>query len=282
MDSSWSCADFMLRTRNVFILEMGLNHTPPAPRLHLLAGFQPFSVPCIAGEIELADVSGQAKNLLQNQHCYASELLSEREICVLLGVTRRYSIVSPVRRKCLCISATNFLMNMGGFIKEPSTWMAWWQLSLAFQMGVVRSPTSSDTLPLKMWYRAWWPFCFGIGTITPLAYHKGPGVAEHFPDLFTGAVYASSMFMSVSQHCERGFHLRAKWLILISPFCNLFQKKKQETLQFQVIWQLSSTDLTALCKAGIIRWGNGGKEILWMKCSIRINLRVSQPKPQIF
>ncbi|EMP29043.1 hypothetical protein UY3_13873 [Chelonia mydas] len=40
------------------------------------------------GEIELADVSGQAKNLLQNQHCYASELLSEREICVLLGVTR--------------------------------------------------------------------------------------------------------------------------------------------------------------------------------------------------
>ncbi|CAM5128042.1 unnamed protein product, partial [Natator depressus] len=40
------------------------------------------------GEIELADVSGQAKNLLQNQHCYASELLSEREICVLLSVTR--------------------------------------------------------------------------------------------------------------------------------------------------------------------------------------------------
>ncbi|CAM4612415.1 unnamed protein product [Lepidochelys kempii] len=39
------------------------------------------------GEIELADVSGQAKNLLQNQHCYASELLSEREICVLLSVT---------------------------------------------------------------------------------------------------------------------------------------------------------------------------------------------------
>ncbi|XP_044852663.1 uncharacterized protein CXorf65 homolog [Mauremys mutica] len=40
------------------------------------------------GEIELADVSGQVKNLLQNQHCYASELLSERETCVLLGVTR--------------------------------------------------------------------------------------------------------------------------------------------------------------------------------------------------
>nr|XP_042707859.1 uncharacterized protein CXorf65 homolog [Chrysemys picta bellii] len=40
------------------------------------------------GEIELADVSGQVKNLLQNQHCYASELLSEREICVLLSVTR--------------------------------------------------------------------------------------------------------------------------------------------------------------------------------------------------
>ncbi|KAM9114113.1 uncharacterized protein ACDP82_019707 [Pangshura tecta] len=40
------------------------------------------------GEIELADVSGQVKNLLQNQHCYASELLSERETCVLLSVTR--------------------------------------------------------------------------------------------------------------------------------------------------------------------------------------------------
>ncbi|XP_067420613.1 uncharacterized protein CXorf65 homolog isoform X2 [Emydura macquarii macquarii] len=40
------------------------------------------------GEIELADDSGQVKNLLQNQHCYASELLSEREICVLLSVTR--------------------------------------------------------------------------------------------------------------------------------------------------------------------------------------------------
>ncbi|TFK02602.1 transmembrane protease serine 9 [Platysternon megacephalum] len=79
---------FMLRTRKIFILEMGLNHTPPAPRLHLLAGLQPLSVPCFAGEIELADVSGQVKNLLQNQHCYASELLSEREICVLLSVTR--------------------------------------------------------------------------------------------------------------------------------------------------------------------------------------------------
>ncbi|XP_075765789.1 uncharacterized protein CXorf65 homolog [Pelodiscus sinensis] len=38
-------------------------------------------------DIELADVSGQVKNLLQNQHRCASELLSEREICVLLRVT---------------------------------------------------------------------------------------------------------------------------------------------------------------------------------------------------
>ncbi|KYO38996.1 hypothetical protein Y1Q_0022586 [Alligator mississippiensis] len=40
------------------------------------------------GEIELADESGQVKNLLQNQHGYASELLHERELCVLLSVAR--------------------------------------------------------------------------------------------------------------------------------------------------------------------------------------------------
>ncbi|XP_044137946.1 uncharacterized protein CXorf65 homolog isoform X1 [Bufo gargarizans] len=40
------------------------------------------------GEIELADGSGQVKNLLENQQCYANELLSERETCVLLAVNR--------------------------------------------------------------------------------------------------------------------------------------------------------------------------------------------------
>ncbi|CAN2388097.1 Putative Interleukin 2 receptor [Pristimantis euphronides] len=40
------------------------------------------------GEIELADESGQVKNLLENQQRYASELLNEREMCVLLAVTR--------------------------------------------------------------------------------------------------------------------------------------------------------------------------------------------------
>ncbi|KAM3922199.1 uncharacterized protein CXorf65-like [Leptodactylus fuscus] len=40
------------------------------------------------GEIELADDSGQVKNLLENQQRYASELLGERETCVLLAVTR--------------------------------------------------------------------------------------------------------------------------------------------------------------------------------------------------
>ncbi|XP_075459507.1 uncharacterized protein CXorf65-like isoform X2 [Ascaphus truei] len=40
------------------------------------------------GEVELADESGQVKNLLENQQRYASELLNERETCVLLGVTR--------------------------------------------------------------------------------------------------------------------------------------------------------------------------------------------------
>ncbi|KAG9482443.1 hypothetical protein GDO78_011240 [Eleutherodactylus coqui] len=40
------------------------------------------------GEIELADDSGQVKNLLENQQRYANELLGERETCVLLAVTR--------------------------------------------------------------------------------------------------------------------------------------------------------------------------------------------------
>ncbi|KAM8927913.1 uncharacterized protein CXorf65-like [Pelodytes ibericus] len=40
------------------------------------------------GDIELADESGQVKNLLQNQQVYATELLNERETCVLLAVTR--------------------------------------------------------------------------------------------------------------------------------------------------------------------------------------------------
>lgn len=44
------------------------------------------------GEIELADVNGQVENLLQNQDHYASQLLSEREFCVLLKVTRSLSL----------------------------------------------------------------------------------------------------------------------------------------------------------------------------------------------
>ncbi|KAJ7305005.1 hypothetical protein JRQ81_010760 [Phrynocephalus forsythii] len=38
-------------------------------------------------EIELADENGQVKNLLQNKHRCATELLVERETYVLLGVT---------------------------------------------------------------------------------------------------------------------------------------------------------------------------------------------------
>uniref|UniRef100_A0A2H6NCA6 Uncharacterized protein n=1 Tax=Micrurus carvalhoi TaxID=3147026 RepID=A0A2H6NCA6_9SAUR len=38
-------------------------------------------------EIELADESGQVKNLLQNKYHYATELLGERETYVLLHVT---------------------------------------------------------------------------------------------------------------------------------------------------------------------------------------------------
>ncbi|KAG8568306.1 hypothetical protein GDO81_013955 [Engystomops pustulosus] len=40
------------------------------------------------GEIELADDTGQVKNLVENQQRYANEILLERETCVLLAVTR--------------------------------------------------------------------------------------------------------------------------------------------------------------------------------------------------
>ncbi|XP_060107315.1 uncharacterized protein CXorf65 homolog [Heteronotia binoei] len=40
------------------------------------------------GEVELADETGQIKNLLLNQHRCAAELLSERETYVLLSVAR--------------------------------------------------------------------------------------------------------------------------------------------------------------------------------------------------
>ncbi|KAM6432446.1 uncharacterized protein CXorf65 homolog isoform 2-T3 [Liasis olivaceus] len=40
-------------------------------------------------EIELADESGQVKNLLQNKHHCATELLGERETYVLLSVTTK-------------------------------------------------------------------------------------------------------------------------------------------------------------------------------------------------
>ncbi|XP_029429835.1 uncharacterized protein LOC115074487 isoform X2 [Rhinatrema bivittatum] len=43
---------------------------------------------CDDGEIELADENGHVKDLLRNQQCYASELLSERETLVLLAVNR--------------------------------------------------------------------------------------------------------------------------------------------------------------------------------------------------
>ncbi|KAM5132055.1 uncharacterized protein CXorf65 homolog [Mantella aurantiaca] len=39
--------------------------------------------------VDLADESGQVKNLLENQQRYANEVLGERETCVLLAVTKQ-------------------------------------------------------------------------------------------------------------------------------------------------------------------------------------------------
>ncbi|XP_078054997.1 uncharacterized protein LOC144479861 isoform X2 [Mustelus asterias] len=47
-------------------------------------------------EVDLADNSGQAKNLPENQHCYASDILIEREVYILLGVNRPACASTPV------------------------------------------------------------------------------------------------------------------------------------------------------------------------------------------
>uniref|UniRef100_UPI00398ECE08 uncharacterized protein CXorf65-like n=1 Tax=Pristiophorus japonicus TaxID=55135 RepID=UPI00398ECE08 len=47
-------------------------------------------------EVDLADESGQVKNLLQNKHCYASEILTEREVYILLGVNKPANDSMPV------------------------------------------------------------------------------------------------------------------------------------------------------------------------------------------
>ncbi|XP_067826828.1 uncharacterized protein CXorf65 homolog [Heptranchias perlo] len=48
------------------------------------------------GEVDLSDESGLVKNLLQNQHCYASDILTEREVYVLVGVNKPASSSTSV------------------------------------------------------------------------------------------------------------------------------------------------------------------------------------------
>ncbi|XP_048471389.1 uncharacterized protein CXorf65 homolog isoform X3 [Rhincodon typus] len=47
-------------------------------------------------EVDLADETGQVKNLSQNQHCYASDILTEREVYILLGVNKPNRASTPV------------------------------------------------------------------------------------------------------------------------------------------------------------------------------------------
>ncbi|XP_055516766.1 uncharacterized protein CXorf65 homolog isoform X1 [Leucoraja erinacea] len=46
-------------------------------------------------EIDLADENGEVKNLLLNQHSYSSDILTGREVYVLLGVNRPVSPSKP-------------------------------------------------------------------------------------------------------------------------------------------------------------------------------------------
>ncbi|XP_056397640.1 uncharacterized protein CXorf65 homolog [Hyla sarda] len=77
------------------------------------------------GDIDLADESGQVKNLLENQLRYANELLGERETCVLLAVTRSSEssdvIFTPLLNDDTIVNA-KFLAKLGnwGDSKDPS------------------------------------------------------------------------------------------------------------------------------------------------------------------
>ncbi|XP_048471388.1 uncharacterized protein LOC125486714 isoform X2 [Rhincodon typus] len=51
---------------------------------------------CTSAEVDLADETGQVKNLSQNQHCYASDILTEREVYILLGVNKPNRASTPV------------------------------------------------------------------------------------------------------------------------------------------------------------------------------------------
>ncbi|XP_041030025.1 uncharacterized protein CXorf65 homolog [Carcharodon carcharias] len=47
-------------------------------------------------EVDLADDSGQVKNLPQNQHCYTSDILTERQVYILLGVSKPACASTPM------------------------------------------------------------------------------------------------------------------------------------------------------------------------------------------
>ncbi|KAM4651327.1 uncharacterized protein CXorf65 homolog [Discoglossus pictus] len=70
------------------------------------------------GEVELADESGQVKNLLENPHRYAFEFLNERETCVLLAVTRSQDSSEPIFSPLLnddAIVNSKFLTKLGNW-----------------------------------------------------------------------------------------------------------------------------------------------------------------------
>ncbi|XP_069080540.1 uncharacterized protein CXorf65 homolog isoform X1 [Pleurodeles waltl] len=75
-------------------------------------------------EIELADENGQIKNLLENRHCYASEILSERETCILLAVSRPAGTTEAVFTPLLNdedIINSKFLAKLGNWGESKSS-----------------------------------------------------------------------------------------------------------------------------------------------------------------
>ncbi|XP_063292078.1 uncharacterized protein CXorf65 homolog isoform X2 [Pelobates fuscus] len=62
----------------------------------LLAGIKSYCRYENEGDVELADENGQVKSLLENQHVYATEILNERETCILLSVTRPHGSTEVV------------------------------------------------------------------------------------------------------------------------------------------------------------------------------------------
>ncbi|XP_069473387.1 uncharacterized protein CXorf65-like [Ambystoma mexicanum] len=101
-------------------------------------------------EVELADETGQVKNLLANQHRYAAEILSERETCILLAVSRHAGTSEAVFTPLLNdeeIVNSKFLAKLGNWGDSKAGGSRTKSKRLSRKSVVVLSPPAADGKP---------------------------------------------------------------------------------------------------------------------------------------